>query len=150
MAVLSVFFNPASLVFIFPRITLRIASIFVLLSILAGCAAPQAEILNKTDSFPPTANVEILLDRPARPHKTFAILEDSYGGTPEEINGRLARKAREIGADAVVIVSINDKTVTEWLLNDPYYNARGMHRPHYRPVTHKYRRVRARAIKYIE
>lgn len=61
-----------------------IVSIFVLSSILAGCAAPQAEILNKTESFPTTANVEILLDRPARPHKTFAILEDSYGGTPEE------------------------------------------------------------------
>ncbi|MEK9133931.1 MAG: hypothetical protein AAB333_03640, partial [Pseudomonadota bacterium] len=74
MTGLSVFFNPASGKF--PRIVCRIVSIFVLLSMLAGCAAPQVEILSKTDSFPPTANVEILLDRPARPHKTFAILED--------------------------------------------------------------------------
>lgn len=130
--------------------TLRIVSIFVLLSALAGCATPQVEILSKTDSFPPTANVEILLDRPARPHKTFAILEDTHGGTPEEINGRLARKAREIGADAIVIVSINDKTVTDWLLNDPHHNARGVYRPHYRPVKHMYRSVRARAIKYLK
>src|SRR3990172_3304034 len=144
----SVFFNPASGKF--PRMTFRIVSICVLLSLLAGCAAPQVEILSKTDSFPPTANVEILLDRPARSHKTLAILEDTYGGTPEEINGRLARKAQEIGADAVVIVSINDKTVTDWLLNDPYYNARGVHRPHYRPVKHMYRSVRARAIKYLK
>jgi hypothetical protein len=129
--------------------TFRIVSIFVLLSILAGCAAPQVEILSKTDNFPPTANVEILLDRPARPHKTFAILEDNYGGTPEEINDRLARKAQEIGADAIVIVSINDKTVTDWLRNDPYTNTRGLHRPHYRPVKHMYRSVRARAIKYL-
>lgn len=129
---------------------LRFVLIFVLLSMLAGCAAPQVEILSKTDNFPPTASVEILLDRPARPHKTFAILEDNYGGTPEEINGRLARKAREIGADAIVIVSINDKTVTDWLRNDPYYNARGVYRPHYRPVKHMYRSVRARAIKYIQ
>ena len=143
-----VFFNPASRQC--PRMTFRIVSIFVLLSILVGCAAPQVEILSKTDSFPPTANVEILLDRPARPHKTFAILEDTYGGTPEEINGRLARKAREIGADAIVIVSINDKAVTDWLLNDPYYNARGAYRPHYRPVKHMYRSVRVRAIKYIK
>lgn len=74
---------------------------------------PQAEILSKTDSVPPTDNVEILLDRPTRQHKTFAILEDTLGGTPEEINGRLARKAQEIGADAIVIVSIHDKTVTD-------------------------------------
>ena len=127
-----------------------IVSIFVLSSILAGCAAPQAEILSKTDSFPPTANVEILFDRPARPHKTFAILEDTQGGTPEEINDRLARKAQDIGADAIVIVSINDKIVTDWLINDPNYNARGAYRPHYRPVKHRYRSVRAKAIKYTK
>ena len=142
----SEYFNPAFRIIL--RMSFRIVPIFVLLSILAGCAAPQVEILSKTDSFPPTANVEILLDRPARAHKTFAILEDTYGGTPEEINGRLARKAREIGADAIVIVSINDKTVTDWLRNDPYYNARGVYRPHYRPVKHMYRSVRARAIRY--
>lgn len=130
--------------------TFRIVSIFVLLSILVGCAAPQVEILSKTDSFPPTANVEILLDRPARPHKTFAILEDTYGGTPEEINGRLARKAQEIGADAIVIVSINDKTVTDWLRIDPYYNAHGVYRPRYRPVKHIYRSVRVRAVKFLK
>ena len=117
---------------------------------LVGCATPEAEILSKTDSFLPTTNVEILLDRPARPHKTFAILEDSFGGIPEEINNRLARKAQEIGADAIVIFSINDKTVTDWLLNDPHYSARGVYRPHYRPVKHMYRRVRARAIIYIK
>ncbi len=122
----------------------------ILFSILVACAAPQAEILSKTDSFPPTANVEILLDRPARPHKTFAILEDIYGGTPEEINARLARKAGEIGADAIVIVSINDKTVTDWLMADPFYNAHGAYRPRYRPVKHSYRSVRARAIKYLK
>ena len=143
----SEYFNPAFHIIL--RMSLRIVPIFVLLAILAGCAAPQVEILSKTDSFPPTANVEILLDRPARPHKTFAILEDTYGGTPEEINDRLARKGQEIGADAIVIVSINDKTVTDWLRNDPYYNARGVYRPHYRPVKHVYRSVRARAIKYL-
>ncbi|MBI3777957.1 MAG: DUF1471 domain-containing protein [Gammaproteobacteria bacterium] len=115
-----------------------------------ACATPQAEILSKTDSFPPTANVEILLDRPTRPHKTFAILEDIYGGTSDEINARLARKAGEIGADAIVIVSINDKTVTDWLMADPYYNVHGVYRPRYRPVKHSYRSVRARAIKYLK
>ena len=122
----------------------------ILFIFLTGCATPEAEILSKTDSYPPTINIEVLLDRPTRPFKSFAILEDTYGGTPEEINGRLSRKAQQIGADAIIISSINDKAVTEWLLADPYYNARGVYRPRYRPIKHVYRSVRARAIKYLE
>ncbi|MDO8704724.1 MAG: hypothetical protein Q7J84_07205 [Sulfuricaulis sp.] len=122
----------------------------ILFIFLTGCATPEAEILSKTDSYPPTTNIEVLLDRPTRPFKSFAILEDTYGGTPEEINGRLSRKAQQIGADAIIISSINDKAVTEWLLVDPYYNARGAYRPRYRPIKHVYRSVRARAIKYLE
>ncbi len=128
----------------------RRALLFVLFVLLTGCATPEAEILSKTDSFPPTLSVEVLLDRPTRPHKTFAILEDIYGGTPEEINERLSRKAREIGADAIIIFSINDKAVTDWLRIDPYYNAHGVYRPRYRPVKHIYRSVRARAVKFLK
>jgi hypothetical protein len=89
------------------------------LLVLTGRATPEAEILSKVESFPPSLSVEVLLDRPARPHKTIAILGDIHGGTPEEVNERLARKAREIGADAIVIMSVHDKTTTDWLLDDP-------------------------------
>ena len=120
------------------------------LLILAGCAAPQVEVLSRTETHPPTAHVDVLLDPPKRPHKTFAILEDTAGGTPEEINERLAEKAGEIGADAVVIVSINNRTVTDWILIDPYYHPGvGVYYPRYRPVRHTYRSVRARAVKYL-
>lgn len=122
----------------------------ILFIFLTGCATPEAEILSKTDSYPPTVNIEVLLDRPTRSFKSFAILEDTSGGTPEEINGRLSRKAQQIGADVIIISSINDKAVTEWLLVDPYYNARGVYRPRYRPIKHVYRSVRARAIKYLK
>lgn len=122
----------------------------MLFLVLTGCATPEAEILSKVESFPPTLNVEVLLDRPARPHKTIAILGDSYGGTPEEINERLVRKAREIGADAIVIMSVHDKSTTDWLLNDPFYHPHGGYWPRYRPVRQTYRLVRARAIKYRE
>ena len=130
--------------------TIRVTGLFILFILLTGCATPEAEILSKTDSYPATIDIEVLLDRPTRPFKSFAILEDTYGGTPEEINGRLSRKAQQIGADAIIISSINDKAVTEWLLADPYYNARGLYRPRYRPIKHVYRSVRARAIKYLE
>jgi hypothetical protein len=122
--------------------------VYVLVFILTGCATPEAEILTNTEIYPATSNVEILLDFPKRPYKTFAILEDRYGGTPEEINARLSHKAGEIGADAIVIVSINDMTVTNWLLLDPYYDAHALHHPHYRPVKQQYRSVRAKALKF--
>jgi hypothetical protein len=124
--------------------------LFMLFLVLTGCATPEAEILSKVESFPPTLSVEVLLDRPTRPHKTIAILGDIYGGKPEEVNERLARKAREIGADAIVIMSVHDKPTTDWLLDDPFYYPHGVYWPRYRPVRHSYRIVRARAIKYLE
>ena len=124
--------------------------LFMLFLVLTACATPEAEILSKIESFPPTLSVEVLLDRPVRPHKTIAILGDTYGGTPEEVNERLARKAREIGADAIIIMSVQDKSTTDWLLDDPFYSPHGVYRPRYRPVRQTFRLVRARAIKYRE
>jgi hypothetical protein len=89
-----------------------------------------------------------MLDRPERPHKVFALLEDRWGGTPQEINQRLAAKGAELGADAVVITNVNDKTVTEWVLADPCF-ARWHCGPRYQPVQYRYRSVRAKAIKYL-
>ena len=127
---------------------LRWIPLVAIFSILVSCVTPEAEILTSTETYPATTNVEILLDFPKRSYKTIAILEDRYGGAPEEINARLSRKAGEIGADAIVIVSINDKTVTNWLMIDPYYDARSLRHPRYRPVKQNDRRVRAKAIKY--
>jgi hypothetical protein len=124
--------------------------LFMLFLVLMGCATPEAEILSKVESFPPTLSAEVLLDRPARPHKTIAILGDILGGTPEEVNERLMRKAREIGTDAIGIMNVHDKTATDRLLDDPFYYPHDGYWPRYRPVSHSYRRARARAIKYLE
>lgn len=129
---------------------IRLSLLLVVLLLLMGCATPEAEILTRIASYPPTLTVEVLLDRPTRPHKTIAILGDIYGGTSEEVNERLSRKAREIGADAIIIVSVHDKTTTDWLLDDFHYYPYGTYWPRYRPVRHSYRTVRARAIKYLE
>ena len=93
--------------------------------------------------------MEILLDPPQRSHKSFAILEDWAGGTPQEINERFKQKGREIGADAILITGINDKTMTDWIGVDPCYDARIHCGPHYRPVRHSYRSVQAKALKYL-
>ncbi len=116
---------------------------------LAGCVTPTAEVVSYTETFLPTSHVDLLLDKPARPFKTFALLQDNNGGAPGEINARLEQRAREIGADAVWIISVNDKSVTDWILLDPCFDPRHFCGPIYQPVRYTYRVVRARAIKYL-
>jgi hypothetical protein len=122
-----------------------------LLSLAAGCATPRPEILSKTETFAPTAEVEILLEEPKRAHTTFALLEDRGGGKPEEINERFAALGREIGADAIVITEVKNESSTEWIMvGTSYYFRRGGIGFGYHPVQRNYRSVRAKAIRYVE
>jgi hypothetical protein len=125
-----------------------LSCLFVL--VLAACVTPRAEVVSSTESYPPTARVDLLLDKPTRPFKTFALLQDTFGGTPEQINARLEAKGREIGADAVWIIRVNDKSVTDWILMDPCFGPHYRYcGPMYQPVHYSYRVVVARAIKYL-
>jgi len=101
-----------------------------------------------TESYPPTTEVELLLDPPSRPHKTFALLEDRYGGTPEEINARLTETGRALGADAVLITEVKNETQTEWVAAGSQYYGRRWVGMRYEPVQYRYRSVRAKALKY--
>jgi hypothetical protein len=55
--------------------------------------------------YPPTLNVDVLNQLPSRPYKFFAVLEyeSSAKSTSEALMGGLKNKAREIGADAIII-----------------------------------------------
>jgi hypothetical protein len=127
----------------------RFLPLSVFLLALAGCATPQTEVVSVTESFAATTHVELLLDKPVRPFKTFALLRDTYGGTPEQINARLEQKGMEIGADAIWIEKVNDKSVTDWIITDPCLGRRRYCGPTYTPVRYTYRSVQARAIKYL-
>jgi hypothetical protein len=55
--------------------------------------------------YPPTQKVDVLSQPPARPYKSFAVLEyqpSAGSSTGMELEG-LKRKAKEIGADAIII-----------------------------------------------
>ncbi len=129
----------------------RAAVPFFVITLLSGCATPASDVISQTESYAPTSHVEILLKPPMRPHKTFALLEDTLGGTPAAINARLAITARRIGADAVVITAVRDKRTTDWVPSDPNYNTpRHLARIVYRPMPRIYREVRANAIRYTD
>lgn len=132
-----------------PRAWMRNGGWLLPFLLLAGCVTPEAEVLNRTEVLPPSSHVAVLLDAPTRRYKTIAILRDTYGGSPEEINARLARKAEELGADAVWIVGVQDKTETDWFWYDGFHHPYDFSWPRYRPIRHTYRETRARALKYL-
>jgi hypothetical protein len=55
--------------------------------------------------YPPTLKVDVLGGPPPRPYKSFAVLEyePSDGGKTEGVMEGLKNKAREIGADAIIL-----------------------------------------------
>ncbi|MEJ2671498.1 MAG: hypothetical protein P8168_04695 [Deltaproteobacteria bacterium] len=55
--------------------------------------------------YPPTQKVEVLSQPPSKPYKSFAVLEykpSASSSTEAELEG-LKSKAKEIGADAIII-----------------------------------------------
>jgi hypothetical protein len=55
--------------------------------------------------YPPTLKVDVLNQPPSRPYKAFAVLEyePTTNSSAEELMAGLKTKAREIGADAIII-----------------------------------------------
>mgnify|MGYP000843932878 CR=1 FL=1 len=79
-----------------------VLTLSVVLFVLAACSQPQVrEVKYTMDIFEPTVDVEVLSTWP-RDRKYFAIgeLEVSTG---DQANDALVRKARQMGADAIVV-----------------------------------------------
>jgi len=55
--------------------------------------------------YPPTLQVDVLRKAPSRPYKSFAVLECQpvHHSRPEEVVEELKGKARQIGADAIIL-----------------------------------------------
>ena len=55
--------------------------------------------------YPPTFQVDVLRQAPSRPYKSFAVLEcePASHSQPEAVMEDLKSKAREIGADAIIL-----------------------------------------------
>ena len=55
--------------------------------------------------YPPTLQVDVLRKAPSKPYKSFAVLEcePAPHSRPEEVVEELKGKARDIGADAIIL-----------------------------------------------
>lgn len=101
---------------------------------LAACATVSTQVveLNPAQKHPPTQSVEVLLQKPTRPHVDIALIE-SRGGSEAEMLNDAREKAKALGADAIV------KLETERIYHepvaiydpwfDPFYWGSYRHRP---------------------
>jgi hypothetical protein len=112
-------------------------SALALALLLTACATVSTKVveLDPGKKYPPTQRVEILLQKPARPHIEIGLLE-STGTSEADMLNDAREKARQLGADAIV------KLDTERVYNPPapvydpfYYDPFywGYHRPYFYP-----------------
>lgn len=84
-------------------------TLLVVLFVLTACSQPQVrEVKYTMDTFEPTADVEVLKTWP-RDRKYFAIGELEVS-TSDQANNALVRKARQMGADAIVIGPVRERS----------------------------------------
>ncbi|MCK9376332.1 MAG: hypothetical protein M0P73_09285 [Syntrophobacterales bacterium] len=76
----------------------------------ALCLAPQGIDLSAYPQmvgvrYPPTVKVDILNEPPTHPYQAFAVLEcaSASGASSSELTAEFSHKAREIGADAIIL-----------------------------------------------
>jgi hypothetical protein len=93
--------------------TLRLIVVSIAFA-LAACASVSTQVVEfkPAQKYPPTQYVEVLLEKPTRPHLEIALIE-SRGGSEAEMLNDARRKAGALGADAIV------KLETERLYHEP-------------------------------
>ena len=98
----------------------------------AACAVDTRVVeFNPAQRYPPTQSVEILLQKPQRPHVEIALIESS-GSSEVDLLSDAREKAKALGADAIV------KQETERVYHEPV----AVYDPFYDPFYYGYHRWR--------
>ena len=93
------------------------------LLLLSACATTTSVVLlDPTKQYSPTQSVEILLKPPSKPYVEIAKLEaKGSAGQPEtELLEDLREKARQIGADAIIVVDTSSVYHPPVIVYDPW------------------------------
>ena len=97
----------------------------LLVAALAGCAsvATRVTVLDPAHHYAPTQKVAVLLDFPPRPYLRIALLEAQgmVGGGEAELFEDARRKARALGADAIVRLEVISVYRSPMRVYDPWY-----------------------------
>lgn len=118
---------------------LRLLTAAIVLA-LAACATVSTQVVEfkPAQKYPPTQYVEVLLEKPTRPHVEIALIE-SHGGSEAEMLNDARQKAGALGADALVKLETERRFHEPVAVYDPWYDPFywGYYRhPAFGPFTH--------------
>jgi hypothetical protein len=102
--------------------------------LVSGCETVSTQVVQYDPAvqYPPTHSVEVLLQKPARPHTEIGLIE-ARGRSEAELLNTAREKARALGADAIVKVDVERvyhdpvPIYDPWF--DPFYYGYYRHRP---------------------
>jgi hypothetical protein len=103
---------------------MRIARLWfsVLIPFITGCAVTSVAMLDDGMRYSPSANVEILSAPPIKAYKAIAILETAGAANAPlpDLLESMRRKAKEIGADAVIPTEDASQRQPQGLIYNPW------------------------------
>lgn len=90
---------------------------------LAGCTSVSTEVVrfDHGRQYPPTERVEVLLQKPERPHVEIAMIE-ARGASEAALLNEAREKARALGADAIVRLETERHYREPVTFYDPWYD----------------------------
>ena len=96
--------------------------VFLIGTILSGCAQTSAVMFDDSVKYPPTHNVQIMTEVPTKPFKQIALLEARGPvNTPiTDLLESMRQKAASIGADAVIATQDASTQQQQGLMYNPW------------------------------
>ena len=97
-------------------------AVLCLTLLITACATVSTKIveLKPAQKYAPTQSVEVLLQKPARPHVEIALIESSGGSEADMLNDA-REKAKALGADAIVKTETERHYHPPVAVYDPWY-----------------------------
>ena len=91
--------------------------------LVSGCETVSTQVVQYDPAvqYPPTQSVEVLLQKPTRPHVEIGLIE-ARGLSEVELLNTAREKARELGADAIVKVEVERIWHDPVPVYDPWYD----------------------------
>jgi len=114
-------------------------------TLVVACAAPQPDVIRtSTQVYAPTTDVELLEQAPTRAYTEIGVIEapGEPGALRAQVLAQVRDKARQLGADAVILTDQSRRAPTTQRLNPTtgyYETVGGQLIPAFKGVAIKYR-----------
>lgn len=94
-----------------------------LILLVAGCETVSTKVVqyNPAVQYPPTQSVEVLLQKPTRPHVEIGLIE-ARGDSEAELFNKAREKASALGADAIVKLDVERVYHEPVPIYDPWFD----------------------------